>query len=65
MSMPAEEDDMRLKRRKEFWAHCSLRENEVRRSLAEAVASTKRAKERYEEFFLACEKRSVGRKESL
>lgn len=55
------EDQMRLRRAKEADAACREAEDTARKALAAAVESTKRAKEKYEELFLAAEKREVAR----
>lgn len=51
------EDQTRVRRASEALAACRERENEARKALASAVESTKRAKERHEELFLAAEQR--------
>jgi hypothetical protein len=56
------EDQTRLRRAKEAMASCQSAENEARKSLALAVESTKRSREKYEELFLAEEKREVFRR---
>lgn len=55
------EDQTRLRRAKEALAQYRQREDEARKALAAAVESTKRAKEKYEEMYLAEEKREVER----
>lgn len=55
------EDQTRLRRAKESISACQDRENECRRALAAAAESTKRARERFEEIYLAAEKHEVTR----
>lgn len=52
---------MRLQRAKEYLAYCREAENDSRRSLNDAVNRTKRAKEKYDDLFDACEKRACAR----
>lgn len=47
----------RLRRAKEFVAYCQSAEIEARKTLADAIESTKRARVQYEELFIAEEKR--------
>lgn len=42
--------------------YCQQRENEARKALADAVASTTRARERREELFAIAEKADIARK---
>lgn len=55
------EDQTRLRRAKEAVAACRDTEDEARKALAAAVESTKRSKDKYEELFLASEKREATR----
>lgn len=55
------EDQTRCRRAKEAVAICQERENELRKALADAVESTKRAREKYSELFQAAENREVAR----
>lgn len=64
-AMSAEqEDNTRLRKAQEFLAYSRERENEARKSLLDAVAQTKRAKEKYEELFNECERRATLRRKS-
>lgn len=56
------EDQTRLRRAKEAFAHCKASEDEARKALARAVESTKLARAKYEELFLAEEKRECDRR---
>lgn len=58
-----QEDNFRLKKAREFLAHCRTKENEARVTLAQAVESSKRAKERFESLFVECDRRAVERRE--
>jgi len=55
------EDQTRLRRAKEALSACGEMENEARKALAAAAESTKRAKERYEELFIAVDKREAAK----
>lgn len=55
------EDQTRLRRAKEALAAYKLSEEEARKALAAAVEATKRAREKYEELFLAVENREAAR----
>ena len=62
MTMSTEqEDQIRLRRAKEFLAHSQEKENEARRELARQVEQTRIARVKYEALFMACEKRAVDR----
>lgn len=51
-----------VRRAKEALAACKLKEDELRRALADASESTKRAREKYEAAFLEEEKREADRR---
>lgn len=57
-------DNLRLKKADEFVEYCRQKENEARRALAEAVAQTQRAKQKWSELFQECEKRACARRKS-
>ena len=57
------EDQIRLRRAKEALQACQMQENQARKALADAVSTTKRARERHEELFLAEEKQEVARRQ--
>jgi hypothetical protein len=59
-----DEDEFRIRNAKEFLADCQRKENEARRALAEASATTKRAREKFESLFLEVEAREVARRKS-
>lgn len=61
MSTEERDDNLKMKKAREFLAHCRLTEAGLRRSLADAVESTRRAKARHDELFIACEKRAAVR----
>lgn len=56
------EDQTRLRRAQEALIVYQWSETEARKILAAAVESTKRAREKYEELFLAAENREVKRR---
>lgn len=60
--MNATENQTRLRRAKEALAACKAAEDDARRALADAVESSKRAKERYEVLFMAEESAEVARR---
>jgi hypothetical protein len=55
------ENQIRLRRAKESVIACQAVEMEARRALASAVESTKLAREKYEELFMAEEKQERAR----
>lgn len=64
-AMKAEQDDsLRLRRAEQALAAYRQQENDARRALADAVAATKRAKEKYEALFAECEQRAGERRRS-
>jgi hypothetical protein len=62
MNKAQEEDNFRLRNAAEHLRHCRDTENHARKALAEAIANTKRAKEKHESLFMECERRAVARK---
>jgi hypothetical protein len=58
------ENQIRLRRAKEALANWREVEAEARRALTEAMESTKRAKEKYEELFANEEKAEVERRKA-
>lgn len=58
------ENQIRLRRAKEILATNRAMENEARKALADAIESSKRAKERYEELFAAEEKAEFARRKA-
>lgn len=56
------EEQTRLRRAKDAIAYCQASETEARKALSAAMESTKRAREKYEELFLAAENREVTRR---
>ncbi len=56
------EHQTRLRRAKEAIASCQSREVDARKALVDACDSTKRAREKYEELFLAEEQREAARR---
>ena len=56
------ENQTRLRRAKESLAAYRDAENEARKALTEAMESTKRAKEKYEELFMAEEQSERSRR---
>lgn len=56
------EDQTRLRRAREALIAYQWSETEARKILAAAVDSTKRAREKYEELFIAAENREVKRR---
>lgn len=65
MSIHETEDQTRLRRAKEAIATFQAREIEARKALLDAVEATKRARERYEELFLAAEQREYIRRKEM
>lgn len=60
--MPTEKEDIfRLRAAKEHLASCRERETEARKTLALAMESTARAKDKYETLFVEAENRQVAR----
>jgi hypothetical protein len=55
------ENQIRLRRAKEAVSACRFVESEARKALASAVESTKQAREKYEELFMAEEKQERAR----
>lgn len=55
---------IRLRRAKEALASYQDKENQARKVLADAVASTKLAKEKYEQLFMAEERAESDRRKS-
>lgn len=64
MSFNETELQIRLRRSKESLTCSQFSENEARKALADAVKSSKQAKERYEELFLAEEQAEVSRRKT-
>lgn len=58
------EDNLRLRKAEEFLAYSRNAENDARRALAEAVARTKRAKEKYETLHEEVQNRAVARRKA-
>lgn len=58
------ENQTRLRRAKEAVAFCQAAEAKARKALAGAIESTKRAREKYEELFIAEEKLERSRRMS-
>lgn len=56
------ENQIRLRRAKESVAAYQAAENEARKALASAVEFTKRAREKYEELFLAEQNRECAKR---
>lgn len=55
------ENEIRLRRAKEFLTTSREQENQARITLARAAEQTKRAKEKYETLFSECEKQAAER----
>ncbi len=55
------EHQTRLRRAKEAVSNCQTREADAIKALAEASKDTKRARDKYEELFLAEEQREAAR----
>ena len=58
------DDNLRLRRSEQAVAAYREQENNARCALAEATASTKRAKEKHDALFAECEKRACARRNS-
>lgn len=58
------DDEIRLRRAKAFLAECRELENSTRMELAERVATTRRAKEKFEALFHETEARAVALRSS-
>jgi hypothetical protein len=58
------ENQTRLRRAKEALAFCQAAEVEARKALASATESTKRAREKYEELFMAEENAERARRKN-
>lgn len=56
------ENQMRLRRAKGAISYCQAAEVEARKALASAIESTKRAREKYTELFIAEESRERNHK---
>jgi hypothetical protein len=56
------ENQIRLRRAKESLATCQVAETEARKALARAIEGTKRARERYDELFIAEENQERARR---
>lgn len=59
-----QDDNFRLKNAADFLKRSRELENEARAALASAIEQAKRAKEKHEELFAACEARAVARRKS-
>lgn len=58
------EIQIRMRRAKESIEHCQQAEIEARKALASAIESTKRAREKYQELFMAEEGREYARRKN-
>lgn len=59
-----QEDEFRLRKAKEDIARCEQEEMQARSKLNECTASTKRAREKYEDLFGKAEAREVARQKA-
>lgn len=58
------DDNLRLRRSEQALAAYREQESAARRALNDAMASTKRAKEKHEALFAECEKRACERRKA-
>jgi hypothetical protein len=59
-----EEDNVRLRKAREYVAHSKDAEDRARVELARAATQTKRAREKFETLFAECQERAVARRKS-